>query len=384
MNILMLTSVSLPPQDGIGRHVMTLAERLRGRGHRVSVMTRGKMGQTGESTVDGIRLFRVPFYPIYPLHVHAHGFFVRRAILSLSPPPDLLHLHSPLVPPVEKAFPVVTTFHSASYVTFARAAKGDVSDRLRQWMGRTVSTRLEKRLLRTSDAAITVHEGVREDFRKYYSDRHELQVIPNTVDTDFFRPPASPPREKVLLYAGRLDYRKGLLELVAAAPAVISRHPEVRFVLVGAGPFRARLEQEVEKRGLTARFSFLGGITDPAAILGHYQESYAVVHPSYAEGNPLTVLEAMACGRPVIAAASGFEQGLLEDGTNALLVRPGSPDELAAATLRLLDSPELALRVGQAARKKAVEVSDIRAATDRVEEVYGRAMAAWRASRRHQ
>ena len=382
MNILIIVSVSLPPSDGIGRHVMTLAGRLRGHGHQVSVITRGRPGKTEDSIVDGIRVLRIPFLPVYPFHVHIHGLFVRRAIMSLSPPPDLLHLHSPLVPPVKKTVPIVTTFHSPSRVTFARSARGDLPDQLRKWMARTVSYRLEKRLLQVSDEAITVHDRVREDFRKYYSDRVDYHIIPNAVDSDFFRPVALSARKKILLYAGRLDYRKGLLDLVRAAPAIVSRHPDARFVLLGAGPFRAKLEGEVERQGLKSRFAFLGEITDPETILQHYQESYAVIHPSYAEGCPLAVLEAMACGRPIIAAASGFEQGLLEDGENALLVPPSSPNDLAAAALRLLSSPEFANRIGQAARKKAVESLDVRTVINKIEEVYGRAVAKWTAAQR--
>jgi glycosyltransferase involved in cell wall biosynthesis len=382
MNILMIMSVSWPPRDGIGRHIMTLSECLTRRGHTISLMTRGGIRKTEDSTIEGIRVLRTPFVPFYPFHVHTHGVFLRRAITSLSPPPDLVHLHSPLVPPVQREFPLVTTFHSPSYVTFSRSAKGNLPDRLRKWMGRTVSYKLEKRLLQISDEVITVHDRVREDFRRYYSDDVEYHVIPNAVDTDFFRPPPLPVQKKILLFAGRLDYRKGLLELVMSAPAILSKHPDTRFALLGSGPFRQRLEREVAKRDLQAHFAFLGEITDPAVILRQYQESYAVIHPSYAEGSPLAILEAMACGKPIIAAASGFEQGLLEDEENALLVPPASADELASAALRLLSSPELAGKIGRAARKKAVESMDVRAATDKVEEIYRRAVERWRSSRR--
>lgn len=370
MNILMILAVPLPPSDGIGSHALGLAGRLRSRGHTVTFITRGKSKKLEELVWDGFRIVRVPFPRFHPLRVQVHGRRVERTIHSLSPPADLIHCHSPLVSPFSRKFPLVTTFHSAGYTDFSFTAEKSVPDTLRKLMARTINYRLEKRLLSLTLEVILVHERVLGHFKKYYDDTRNYHVIPNVVDTNFFKPSPAPVPAKNLLYVGRLDYRKGLHDIVLSARTVVDRFPEVKYVLIGQGPFRKRLEKEVRKTGLTEHFVWKGEIKDPRVILSHYQEASAVLLPSYTEGSPMVMWEAMACGKPLIAAASGFEKGILEDGRDSLLVRPGSFPALATAALRVLSSPEIAGNLGREARKKAVARMDLEANTDKVEEVY--------------
>lgn len=373
MRILMIASVAWPPIDGIGRHIEILAGELGRRGHDVTVMTRGRARAAEEIRTGVLRVLKIPYLPLYPMHVHLHGLFIDRAIRSLAPRPDVIHLHSPLVAPVRAFRPLVTTLHSPSFLTFEFAAPWDGADQLRRWMGRTVSSRIEKKLLRISDEAIVVHESVREGFCRHYGGRRDFHVIPNAVDTDFFRPDPEARPSRVLLYSGRLDFRKGLREIVASAPAVIARFPDVRYVLMGDGPMRIRLERDIERMGLSEHFSFPGNLRESEAVRTQYRRAFAVLHPSYAEAHPLAVLEAMACGKPVIAAAAGYEEGLVRDGADALLVPPRSAESLGAAILRLLSDPELAARLGREARRRAEAAAGIRAVTERIEAVYASA-----------
>ena len=135
-----------------------------------------------------------------------------------------------------------------------------------------------------------------------------------------------------VLFAGRLSPEKGIADLVAAAH-------DLPLVVAGDGPLRDL-------------------VPDALGFVGHdelerlYDEAAVVVLPSYREGLPLAVLEAMAHGRPVVATRVGGIPDLVEDGATGFLVEPGDVDGLRAALLRLLADPELRRRLGNEARRR--------------------------------
>jgi glycosyltransferase involved in cell wall biosynthesis len=376
----MILSVPIPPFEGIGTHVIGLSRRLRERGHKVMLLTRGKGGRYEAFEHDRFPVFRVPFWALPPCHVHIHGHFVRRWLKSFSPQPDLVHLHSPLVPAVPRHYPIVTTFHSPTYADFSHLKIKDARTFFLRLMGRTVSYRIEKRLLRISDQVIVVHENVRKIFQAYYNRSRNYHVIPNVVDPHFFLPPSgsSAQRKPYLLYIGRLGYGKGLQNLLDSARQVLALFPDLKYVLVGTGPLEKMLRKQAEAWEFGSRFEFRGMVQDPGIIRQCYQEAAAVLLPSHHEGSPLVLWEALACGKAIVAAAAGFETGILKDGENALLIKPKSSQELTAATIRLLSSPELRIRLGEAARQTALAKIDLNAHTDAVESVYFQALERWR------
>ena len=119
MHIVMIFSTQLQAVDGIAHHVRGLAERLRCRGHQVTLVTRGGRQRLRRSRHQGFTLVEVPFVPLYPCHVYLHGAFMCRPLVNLWPPPDIVHLHTPLVPPVPRLWPIVTTFHTPMLVDTA-------------------------------------------------------------------------------------------------------------------------------------------------------------------------------------------------------------------------------------------------------------------------
>ena len=145
----------------------------------------------------------------------------------------------------------------------------------------------------------------------------------------------------------RLDYLKGLDVLIDAAPNL----PEVRFRVGGDGPDRELLIRRAESLGVADRFQFLGW-TDPAAVL---TDSDIFVLPSRAEGLPLSVLESMMRGLPVVATDVGSVSEAVVDGWTGFLVEPGDPRSLGVALGRLADDAELRRRMGRAGRERALE-----------------------------
>lgn len=161
-----------------------------------------------------------------------------------------------------------------------------------------------------------------------------------------------------LMFVGRLAAVKGLPLLLEAVARLRASHPGLRLTLVGAGPERTDLEARVAALGLADRVAFTG-VQSPAQIADRLEETDILVLPSFAEGVPVVLMEAMASRIPVIATRVGGVQELVEDGESGLVVPPGCVDSLVRALDRLLSDPELCRRMGQAGRARVEAEFDI-------------------------
>ena len=137
--------------------------------------------------------------------------------------------------------------------------------------------------------------------------------------------------------------------------------------LVGDGPLRPAVEKAIVKMGLERKVLFLGIRDDVPQLLA---ASDVFVLSSDYEGVPLTVLEAMAAGKPVVATAVGGVPELIEDGETGILVPPRNPEALAQGILRLAKDASLRQRMGKAARERAQERFDISRTAREYEALY--------------
>ena len=151
----------------------------------------------------------------------------------------------------------------------------------------------------------------------------------------------------IVLTAARLHHQKGHVHLLEAAALV----PEARFVIVGDGPERETLEALARTLGVESRVRFLGYREDIAQLLASCD---LFVLPSLYEGLPISVLEAMAAGKPVIATAIGGTREAVIDGVTGLLVPPADSRALAAGIRRVIADGSLALRLGESGRARAI------------------------------
>jgi glycosyltransferase involved in cell wall biosynthesis len=143
---------------------------------------------------------------------------------------------------------------------------------------------------------------------------------------------------------------KGHRYLIEAIPAVLRVHPQARFVLAGEGDNREEMAALATRLGVAARVTFPGEIKDSLDLM---RASDLVVLPSLSEGLPITLVEAMALGRPVVATRVGGIPEVVDDDVTARLVEPCESAALAAAILDLLADRERAARLGDAARSVA-------------------------------
>src|SRR5919197_1364180 len=191
--------------------------------------------------------------------------------------------------------------------------------------------RLVRFVIRRANVVIAVSEALAEAARRCGG--RDVRTIPNGVELPASAGAEAEPAEE--LFVGRLSPEKGIDELVAATEGM-------NLVVAGDGPLRHLVPGAL---GFVPHQE-LGELYDRAAV---------VVCPSYREGLPLCVLEAMAHGRPVVASAVGGIPELVEDGGTGLLVEPGDVAGLRAALERLLADPALRRRLGRAARARLAE-----------------------------
>jgi glycosyltransferase involved in cell wall biosynthesis len=162
-----------------------------------------------------------------------------------------------------------------------------------------------------------------------------------------------------LIFVGRLAAVKGLPVLIEALATVRAAHPDATLTLVGDGPDRAALAALAETVGVAKAVTFAGyrSQDEVARLLG---EADVFVLPSFAEGVPVVLMEAMASGLPVVATRIAGVPELVEDGEHGLLAPPGDPDSLAAAIAALLSDPARRHRMGAAACARVAADYDAR------------------------
>ena len=190
----------------------------------------------------------------------------------------------------------------------------------------------------------------------------KVTVIPCGVFPEIYaREPAE--HGARLAFVGRLVHRKGGNVLIKAAAQARAGGVPAEFAIVGDGPERGALEGMVSDRGLGAAIRFHGALdeTSVAAIL---RQSSVLVVPSFSEGLPVVIMEAMASGLPVVASAVDGIPELVRDGETGLLVPPGDPEALAGAILALLADPARSRRMGEAGRQLVATRHDARRNAD--------------------
>ena len=196
-----------------------------------------------------------------------------------------------------------------------------------------------------------------------------VSVIPNGVDTGLFRPaPCRSKSAKKVLYVGRLSEEKNLGALIEATGKLVGRF-DVRLTFVGDGPQRGQLEASAQRLGVTAEFL---PFVDHRELPAFFAQADAFVLPSFTEGHPKVLLEAMSCGVPCVASDVAGNRAILTDGETGLLFDPRNAGALAEALERVLSQEELARRLGARARARIVEHYDLARLVERDIELLGR------------
>jgi glycosyltransferase involved in cell wall biosynthesis len=194
-----------------------------------------------------------------------------------------------------------------------------------------------------------------------------ITVIPNGVNVEQFVPPAEP-RQDLLLFVGTLIKRKGADYLLQAMPAIVSSHPGVQLVVIGEGPEQPALERIAGELGIAQQVKFVGW-QPRESVRVWMQRAKLLVLPSVEEGLGVVLLEALACGTPIVGSDVGGIPDVVVPEVG-MLVPPADPERLAAAANRLLGDVQLWHRMSRQARLHAESHYDWPKIAERFIEIY--------------
>lgn len=362
LRIGIVTEYYYPLLGGISENVHNTALRLRRKGHTVKIITSHLNGANDFPDSDIIRVGRS--ISIYSNGSMAHLTIGARLLSELKEVLarerfDLLHLHSPLVPTLpmfallSASCPTVGTFHTYFEKSLGYSLlKGMV----------------QKKLVDKLDGQIAVSRSCIDALKPFFAVRP--RIIPNGVDTAEFNP--SVPRlpqfddgRKNLLFLGRLDPRNGFHPMIEAFTLIKAKFPRVRLIIVGDGPLRKYYRHLVPAH-------LAPDIVLAGPVLGERNRYYAscdvFCSPVEKASFGITLLEAMASGKPIVATDNCGYRELLGP-REGLLVPPGDPALFARAVLKLLENPGLREETGAKGRAKALEFSWDKV-TDEIERFY--------------
>lgn len=360
----------LPPSDGgVEQVVDVLARRLTEHGIDVGVFTLSTGDVPALAEHDEVALFEAETVSLTET-LGLQSTFSVDALLGFgevlsSFDPDLVHVHnrfffSSYVAGVLYALrsdvPVVTSLHL-----------GDVSeiDGLTGGAARVFEQTFGRLLLRQSDHVVTVSRAVAEHGRSLGLDEADLSVVRNAVALDEF--PSTPPDGKSIVFIGRLVRNNGPMEFLRALPRVLEAHPDAAVHLVGTGPLRDDLEAEVAELGIGDAVTFHGFVED---IQDAYEMADVFCRPSYSEGLPLTVLEAMASGVPPVVSDIAGVPEVVDDRETGRLLPPGDVDAIASALEWTLDDPDRLAAMGERAHEYAAAELSWERRVQKIQTVY--------------
>ncbi len=216
---------------------------------------------------------------------------------------------------------------------------------------------------------VCVSQRVKESVIRVYGKHIDAPVIYNGINTSRFLSvgfKAKSGDDLILLHIGRFHPEKNHFNLITGFELAVKEYSNMQLWLVGDGPLRVTVEKAVKEKRLEEKVRFLGVRSDIPELMA---QADIFLLPSDYEGLPLTLLEAMAAGKPVIATdVAGSE--LIIDNQTGLLVPVRSPEALAKAILYLAKNPSLREQMGRLARKVALENFDISRMVREYESLY--------------
>lgn len=236
-----------------------------------------------------------------------------------------------------------------------------------------------------ADAYVCKSPALLETCRQAQISDEKLHLVPSGVDSAQYAPPSPLEKarlreelglvadQKLILFLGGMDEKKGVRELVEAFHQLTPKHPHSHLLIVGAcSRFMDtyhEIQQRIAESGYASNFTITDRFVRNVADFMNAADIY--VHPSWREGFSVAILEAMSCGLPIAASDLPTIRGVqIENETHGLLVPPRNPVELAQALAELLNSEDLCDRLGQAARQRVLREFSLERVTSQYLSLY--------------
>jgi glycosyltransferase involved in cell wall biosynthesis len=340
MKIAILVNL-FPPKWLAGTEIATyyMAEHLAQRGHEVHVITSLDEGLPEKSCEKGFHIHRLPRVRIRFVGVLAFWVDIVRTLQKIKP--DIVHAQS-----FGSGMPALLSNRllKIPYVIYGRGADVYLPD----WFTKLTA----KGILKNASTVIALTEHMKDAMQAIYS--RDIIVVPNGINLNEVAEKETEggnPSKRVL-FVGRLHPVKEVQYLLGAMKMVHQELPEAKLILVGDGEEREHLENLTDSLGIRECVEFAGRVPHER-VKDYMNQAEVFVLSSLSEGFPVTILEAMACGLPIVATRVGGIPDIIEDGTNGYLVDTMNQEQLAEALLKLLQDEKLRRDISGNNREKA-------------------------------
>jgi glycosyltransferase involved in cell wall biosynthesis len=393
MNICLVTQY-FPPDTGgggIASYAQYLAQGLRARGHSIRVISRLAPNSKPFANVGDIEIYRI----VAPLQSHRwsrlpilgrHIRFFRDLVYAWRIRKLLLRMRAEWLPDIVEYADIDAEglFHPAYS---RRVVKLHSPHKvMRPFYSRREAPYAWKGIEALESMSIKRANGISSPSNWLAQEVGRLEKIPiddikivlNAIDTDLFSPaPTMESKDRpLILYVGRLEPRKGATVFAQAIPKIAAQFADAQFAFLGAD--RSGVNGTSQREDLCVGFKSLGllnrvqfhGHDSPAVYLDYYRRASVFVMPSLFENCPYTLLEAMACGKAVVVSdASGMAE-MVDHGRTGIKFEAGNSNQLANATIELLESPEKCRTLGEAARTDVLNRFSVSVVAEATEKFY--------------
>ena len=356
-----------PTYGGSGVVATELGKSLARRGHRVHFITYALpmrltgIGHTDSEFIDNIFYHEVEMstYPLFEFPLYSMALTSKMVEVARFEKLDLIHAHY--------AIPHATSAVLAKQI-LQRDDRSSTDDiRIVTTLHGTDITLvglepsfepLMKFSIESSDVVTAVSRYLRDETVGNYGVSKEIDVIPNFIDTEVFRPVdaknlrrlLAPNGEKLLIHISNFREVKRVKDAIRALKIILDSGVKAKFLLVGDGPDRGECQALARDLGIWQQTRFLGKQSELASLLS---ASDVFLIPSGNESFGLSALEAMACGVPVVSSDVGGLPELNMDDETGFIVKLGDVEGLAERTLQILRDPELHARLSRGALHRA-------------------------------
>ncbi len=369
MKIAIFTDTFFPQFNGVTTTVYQSAKSLIEKGHKVMIFT---LSNDAEKYIDfNIHNLEIISLPSINALIYPSLRFTLPFGFSLNKlkkfRPDIIHSHTPFAVGIEaiicsKFFkiPLVGTHHTF-YEDYLKYIKMDY-----EW-GKKLSWKIVVAYYNRCDLVLSPTKSLIDMLVKYGLTK-PISILQNSIDMNLFKPVASQPEKERLkknyfiqkasiIFEGRLSYEKSIDQVIKAFSLMLTKRPDIKLMLVGDGPERNNLERLTEKLKIKDKVIFSGFVPYGKKVVKAYQANEIYITASKSENMPVSILEAMGCGLPIVAVKEKGLSELVHNNINGFFARTDDPKDMAQKTLRLISDQNLLKKFSDASRFLALKYS---------------------------
>ncbi|MBU2036696.1 glycosyltransferase [Patescibacteria group bacterium] len=370
MKIAIFTDTFPPQVNGVAHTAYLSAKNLIASGHTVAVFTVAKKPKDRpDISLENLQVFRLPSLPalVYP----GERFTLPIGITLWQMKkfnPSVIHLHTPFSVGWEAVLmskilkiPLVGTHHTF-YNHYLKHVKLDF-----EWM-KKISWKFTIGFYNHCDLILSPSNSLADELIKEGLER-SIGVLQNSIDINLFKPLENQTageevkkffgvKNRSVCYMGRLSYEKSIDQVIRAFALINKKMPDLNLMIIGDGPERKNLEKLAKDLNVNNSVIFTGSLLYNGNLVKALQANDLFISASKSENMPLSILEAMAVGLPMVLVKEKGLAELIQENVNGIFARTDDPADIAEKVLFLLSNTDLLNKFSQGSRQMAMEYSN--------------------------